>query len=89
MSLESYFSKLIEKVESSDISNQGKDENGFFKPRRVIILRHLGLLRDLHLKPLANAMVRESWAYIVSELPPDWLILTESEKHQLKKILGK
>lgn len=88
MSLKDYFSELIYKVESTDtISNAGKDENGFYKPVRTITLRHLNLLRDLHDKPRAREMVRASWASVVKELPPEWLILNEEDRRQLKEIL--
>ena len=88
MSLKNYFSELIQKVESSDtISNAGKDENGFYKPVRTIILRHLILLRDLHDKPRARDMVKASWAAVVKELPPEWLVLNEEDRQKLKEIL--
>ncbi|MES3039004.1 MAG: hypothetical protein V4736_13945 [Bdellovibrionota bacterium] len=88
MSLENYFSSLIKRVEDSDIDNQGKDKNGFFKPTRTILLRHLNLIKDLHQKPNAKGMVKASWAKVVEELPPEWLILSEEEKKELKNILG-
>ena len=88
MSLRQYFSNLIEKVDSSEvISNAGKDDNGFFKPTRTILLRNLNLLKDLHDKPLAKEMVRAAWSSVVKDLPPEWLILSAEEKTELKKIL--
>lgn len=87
MSLENYFKKLIAKVEESDISNQGKDKDGFFKPTRTILLRHLNLLKDLHAKPLAKQMTKASWQYVIENIPPEWLILTPEEKTELKKML--
>jgi hypothetical protein len=89
MSLEAYFNKLIERVETSgEITNAGKDENGFYKPTKTVILRHLNLIKDLHSKPLAKEMVKSSWNKVVEELPPDWLILTPAEKKELQSILG-
>lgn len=89
MSLENYFKNLIDKVENSEeITNEGKDENGFYKPVRTILLRHLNLLKDLHAKPNAKAMVQSSWRSVTEALPPDWLVLTSEEKAELKKILG-
>ena len=85
--LEAYFQKLIERVEL-EITNQGKDENGFFKPTKAILLRHLNTLKDLHDKPLAKDMVKSSWQYVRENLPPEWLILTATEKAALKKILA-
>ncbi len=89
MSLEAYFKSLIQKVEESDeITNAGKDSNGFYKPVRTIVLRHLNLLKDLHAKPNAKSMVKASWAAVVEELPPEWLVLGDAEKKELKKILS-
>lgn len=88
MSLESYFKKLIERVENSEeITNQGKDENGFYKPVRTILLRNLMLLRDLHAKPNAKEMVKASWRSVSDVLPPEWLVLSPEERAELKKIL--
>ncbi|MNJ92816.1 hypothetical protein D3C87_104900 [compost metagenome] len=88
MSLEAYFKDLIEKVENStEITNQGKDENGFYKPTRTILLRHLNLLKDLHGKPMAKAMVQSSWRSVVEMLPPDWLVLSKEDREELKRIL--
>lgn len=89
MSLNNYFSKLIERVEASEeITNSGKDENGFYKPTRTVLLRNLQLLKDLHEKPLAQKMVKTAWEAVVKDLPPDWLVLSNDEKQELKKILG-
>jgi hypothetical protein len=88
MSLDEYFRSLIERVEASNIQNDGTDENGFYKPTRALLLRHLNLLRDLHDKPLAQPMLRASWANVVKHLPPDWLVLTPVQKDDLKKMLG-
>lgn len=86
--LRNYFNNLINRLENSDeITNAGKDENGFYKPKRTILLRHLHLLRDLHDKPLARSQVQAAWSAIVKELPPEWLILNEDEKNQLKRLL--
>ena len=88
MSLDQYFSKLIQQVEGSElVTNQGKDQNGFFKPTRTIVLRHLKMLKDLHQKPLAKPMLREAWKVVVESLPPEMLVMSEDEKAALKKIL--
>ncbi|MBC7370398.1 MAG: hypothetical protein H7326_02470 [Bdellovibrionaceae bacterium] len=88
MSLEKYFIDLINKVENSDeITNAGKDAEGFYKPKRTILLRHLNLMKDLHQKPLAKPMLKASWKYIVEMVPPEWLVLDGEEKTELKKIL--
>ncbi|UXR63894.1 hypothetical protein EZJ49_12550 [Bdellovibrio bacteriovorus] len=88
MSLEAYFQKLIEQAESSEeISNAGKDKDGFYKPTKTILLRHLNLLRDLHGKPLAKKMCQASWAYVTEHVPPEWLIAGPEEKQALKKML--
>ena len=86
MALDVYFQKLIDRV-NKEISNQGKDENGFFKPTKDVLLRHLNLLKDLHGKPLAKDMIKGSWQYVSENLPPDWLILTEDEKTELRRLL--
>lgn len=89
MSLEAYFSALIKRVEESEeIGNNGKDKNGFYKPVRTILLRHLQLLKDLHTKPNAKNMVKASWASVVETLPPEWLVLGDAEKKELQKILS-
>lgn len=87
MSLRHYFEDLILRVENSEIDNGGKDKNGFYKPTRTVLLRNLNLLKDLHDKPRAKAMVSAAWAAVVEELPPEWLVLDESQKVELKKIL--
>lgn len=88
MSLTNYFEKLIQKVEESDeISNAGKDAEGFYKPTRTILLRHLNLLKDLHGKPLAKKMVQGSWEYVLEHVPPEWLTASSEEKAELKKML--
>ena len=88
MSLKTYFEALLQKVEDSDvITNAGKDDNGFYKPKRTILIRHLNLLIDLHDKPRAKAMVKKSWETVQAEVPLEWLVLNESEKTTLKEIL--
>jgi len=89
MSLKNYFSELIKKVESSDqITNAGKDENGFYKPTRTLLLRNLQLLHDLHDKPKAKPMVKSAWDAVVKDLPPELLVLSKEDKLELKKILN-
>jgi hypothetical protein len=90
MSLTDYFNRLIDKVESSDdvVTNQDTDEAGFYRPTRTILITHLNKLKDLHAKPLAKPMVKDSWKFVVEHLPPEWLILSESEKAELKKMLS-
>jgi hypothetical protein len=87
--LEKYFQALIERVESSDLTNQGKDKDGFFEPTRAMVLQRLNLIKDLHSKPNPHArgMVKTSWQYLVEHLPPEWLVLGTEEKAELKKIL--
>lgn len=88
MSLDQFFKDLIQRVEESDeISNAGKDKEGFYKPVRTILLRHLNLLKDLHGKPLAKKMVQASWREVVEALPPEWLILEGHDREELKRIL--
>jgi hypothetical protein len=88
MSLENYFSTLIQKVEASDIQNNGKDKNGFFEPTRAMLLQRLNLLKDLHGKPNAKAMVQAAWQYVTEHLPPEWLILKPDEKSELLNIIS-
>lgn len=88
MSLKVYFDNLIKRVDESDeIQNNGKDKDGFFLPTRSVLLQRLHLLRDLHAKPGAKAMVQKAWEFVSEELPPEWLKLTAEEKAELKKIL--
>lgn len=85
--LTAYFSQLIKKVEASEISNAGKDKDGFYKPTRELVLRNLNMLRDLHQKPLAKPMVKDAWKFVAEHLPPEMLVLTAEEKAKLKEIL--
>lgn len=88
MALAEYFTRILKRVEESDeIQNDGKDKNGFYLPTRTLLLRHLNLLKDLHGKPAARAMIRDSWAFVVQHLPPEWLVLEPDEKAELKRIL--
>ncbi|WP_413586792.1 hypothetical protein [Bdellovibrio sp. HCB274] len=89
MSLEQFFTDLIKKAENSEeITNAGKDEGGFYKPTRTILLRHLQLLKDLHQKPLAKPMLRQSWEYVTEHVPAEWLVPTDkSDREELKKML--
>ncbi len=87
--LTEYFTALIRRVESSDeIHNGGKDDDGFYKPTRTILLQKLNILRDLHAKPLARPMVKDAWKEVVNQLPPEWLVLDEVTKSELKKMLS-
>ena len=87
--LEKYFRALIERVENSEeITNQGKDAEGFYKPTRTILLRHLNLLRDLHAKPLAKPMLKAAWTYVTEHLPPEWLVADAEDKEALRKMLA-
>lgn len=88
MSLKTYFQRLIDRVEQSEeIHNGGKDEGGFYKPVRTILLRHLKLLRDLHEKPHAREMVQSSWEKVVEVVPGEWLEPLPDEENELKKLL--
>ncbi len=88
MSLDLYFDSLIEKVESSELDNQGKDDKGFFLPTRKVVLQNLRMLKDLHSKPNAKAMLKTAWIVVSENLPSEWLILSENEKAELRKILS-
>lgn len=88
MSLTEFFNSLIAKVEASEeITNAGKDEGGFYRPTRTIILRNLTMMRDLHAKPLAKPMLKGAWASLSKDLPAEWLIPSASDAAELKKIL--
>ncbi len=86
--LKEYFETLIKRVEDSEITNQGKDKDGFFSPTRTVVLRHLHLLRDLHAKPLAKPMVKDAWKFVVEHVPPDLLVMNEAQKAELKNLLS-
>lgn len=88
MSLGDYFTKLLARIEASDIQNNGKDDNGFYKPTRELLIRHVTLLRDLHAKPLAKPMTKSSWAFVVANVPPEWLVLNEDDKRLLQAMLA-
>ena len=88
MALDAYFADLLQKIDASDIQNNGKDDNGFYKPTRELLIRHVTLLKDLHAKPLARPMVKSSWAFVVANAPPEWLILNPDDKAALREMLG-
>lgn len=88
MSLDTYFNSLIQKVEASDLNNQGTDDQGFFLPTRTAVLQNLRMLKDLHGKPMAKPMLKTAWKFVSENLPSEWLILTEDEKTELRKILS-
>lgn len=88
MSLDAYFNKLLKTIEESDMNNAGKDKDGFFEPTRAVLTQRLHLLRDLHSKPAARAMVKDAWSYVVEHAPPEWLVMTAAEKEEMRKILG-
>lgn len=88
MSLEEYFESLLKRLEESDIGNDGKDANGFFEPTRAMLFQRLNLLRDLHGKPQAKAMVRSAWQYVVEHAPADWLKMDADLKTQIKDMLA-
>lgn len=87
MSLTKYFDGLLQRVEASEIGNNGKDANGFFSPTRALLVRHLTLLKDLHGKPRAKAMAKASWDFVVDHVPPEWLTPNESERDELRALL--
>lgn len=88
MSLEHFFQNLIDRVERSDeIHNQGTDDQGFYKPTKTVLLRHLKLLKDLHQKPLAKPMLKASWISALEILPPDWVQPNPEEQQALRKML--
>lgn len=89
MNLESYFQSLIERVENSDaVTNGGKDKEGFYLPTRSVVLQKLHMLRDLHGKKNAKPMVKDAWAFVVENLPPEWLVLTTEQKAAVKEMLA-
>lgn len=87
--LTDYFAKILAQVEADEnvVTNQGKDKEGFYKPVRTILIRHLNLLRDLNEKPLAKPMLVTAWNYVKEHLPPEYLVLTPAQKTALKKML--
>jgi hypothetical protein len=87
MELKQYFESLLERLENSDIQNNGKDRNGFFEPTRDMLFQKLSMLRDLHTKPNAKPMLKSAWEYIVTHVPPEWLVLSPEQKRELKKML--
>lgn len=89
MSLDNFFGDLIKRVETSEeISNAGTDKDGFYKPTKTILLRHLQLLKDLHGKPLAKQMVKTSWKEVVELLPAEWLVVAPEDREEFKRILS-
>ena len=86
--LQKYFTALIAKVEAAkEITNQGKDDAGFFKPTRTILLQQLNMLKDLHEKANAKPMLKTAWKFVVENVPPEMLVMTTEQKAALRKIL--
>jgi hypothetical protein len=88
MALTKYFEHLLEQVEQSDIGNGGKDENGFFRPTRSILIQKLNILKDLHASPGAKPMVKDAWKFVTEVVPAEWLVLDPQDKEELKRILN-
>ncbi len=88
MALSQYFSQLLAKVEASDLDNAGKDDNGFFRPTRSIVIQKLNILKDLHASPGAKPMVKDAWKTVTEILPAEWLVLEDEDKAELKRILS-
>ena len=87
--LETYFKALLEKVEaSSEITNGGKDKEGFYLPTRSVMIQKLNMLKDLHANKNAKPMVRDAWSFVVENLPPEWLVLTADQKTAVKAMLS-
>jgi len=91
MSLDEYFKSLIQRVENSDIQNDGVNKDGFYQPTRSLLLQKLNILKDLHANALkegpAKTMIRAAWKFVVENVPAEWLILNSEQKVELKKIL--
>ncbi len=89
MSLESYFKKLLDRVEASpEVSNGGKDKDGFYFPTRSALTQKLNMLKDLFANERAKPMLKAAWQFVVETLPPEWLVMSTDEKSALKKMLA-
>ncbi|MES2856640.1 MAG: hypothetical protein V4692_12290 [Bdellovibrionota bacterium] len=88
MGLTKYFDHLLQKVEASDIDNGGKDDNGFYRPTRSILIQKLNMLKDLHASPGAKPMLKDAWKVVTETLPPEWLVLSDEDKAEMKRILS-
>ena len=89
MELTTYFKKLLARVEDSpEISNAGKDKDGFYFPTRSALLQKLNMLKDLNGNARAKPMLKSAWDYVVETVPPEWLVMSAEEKTALKKMLS-
>jgi hypothetical protein len=89
MNLTDYFQSLLTKVEASpEISNAGKDKDGFYFPTRSALLQKLNMLKDLNQNERAKPMLKSAWSYVVEILPPEWLVMSAEEKAAVKKMLS-
>jgi len=89
MSLTPYFEKLLARVEQApEISNAGKDKDGFYFPTRSALLQKLNMLKDLNQNVRAKPMLKAAWQYVVETVPPEWLVMSAEEKSELKKMLA-
>jgi hypothetical protein len=89
MELTHYFANLLKRVEDSgEISNAGKDKDGFYFPTRSALIQKLNMLKDLNENPRAKAMLIPAWEYVVETVPPEWLVMNATEKAALRKMLS-
>lgn len=89
MELTAYFTRLLQRIEESpEISNAGKDKDGFYFPTRSVLLQKLNMLKDLNQNARAKPMLKAAWEYVVETVPPEWLVMNAAEKAALKKMLG-
>ena len=88
MILTAYFERLLQRVEESpEISNAGKDKDGFYFPTRSALIQKLYMLKDLNQNARAKLMLKSAWDFVVEELPPEWLTMTADEKAAMKSML--
>jgi hypothetical protein len=89
VSLTDYFQRLLERVEDSpEISNAGKDKDGFYFPTRSALLQKLNMLKDLNGNERAKPMLKAAWQTVVETVPPEWLTMSAEEKTALRKMLA-
>lgn len=91
MILKEYFQRLLDKVEESpEISNAGKDADGFYFPTRSALIQKLNMLKDLNQNPNAHArpMLKSAWEFVVETVPPEWLQMNDEEKAEIRAMLG-
>lgn len=88
--LTGYFQRLLDSVQESDeVSNGGKDKDGFYFPTRSALIQKLNMLKDLNANVRARPMLISAWDFVVENTPAELLAMNDEQKLALKAMLGR